>query len=500
MSRVSIRRNIVANYVGQGVTAVLNVAFIPVYIDYVGIEAYGLLGLFAVMQVWLALLDVGMSPTLSREMARFEAGAIDRRQVGDLLHSVTLLSLAIGAVVVAGIALAAGWLASSWLNSRTLPLGTVRDALLIMAGVIGLRFVEGVQRSALIGLQQQVWLNGLTIVAATAKSGGALLVLAFVSPTIQAFMLWQFCIALLTLSAIMIKVRRALPRSDLRPRFSVAAVQEVRAFATGMFGVSILAILLTQVDKLLLSKLLPLDQFGYYILASNVAAMLYTATAPITQAVYPAFVHLAEVNDTAALGRRYHQSSQLVAVLLTPAALILMLFPHTALMAWSGDERLTTNTAWLLATLTVGCFINALMYIPHQLQIAHGWTGLSLKFNAVAVSLLIPAVLIAVPLYGAVAAAIIFAGLNVAYMLVQMPLMHRRLLRGELGRWYLLDIALPVGAALLVAGSARWLAGDAPTDRWSGTTLLVATGLIASIAAVLAADGVRRAFWRPFVQ
>ena len=60
--------------------------FIPLYIKYLGIEAYGLIGIFALLQAWLALLDMGMTPTLSREMARFTGGAHDAQSIRDLLH------------------------------------------------------------------------------------------------------------------------------------------------------------------------------------------------------------------------------------------------------------------------------------------------------------------------------------------------------------------------------------------------------------------------------
>jgi O-antigen/teichoic acid export membrane protein len=71
---MTLRRNVAANYLGQGWTALMGLAFIPVYIRYLGIEAWGLVGFMAIMQAWLALLDMGLAPTLGREMARFYAG------------------------------------------------------------------------------------------------------------------------------------------------------------------------------------------------------------------------------------------------------------------------------------------------------------------------------------------------------------------------------------------------------------------------------------------
>lgn len=488
---MAAKTNIIANIVGQGVTGVLNVVFVPLYIHFIGIEAYGLIGLFTVLQVWLTLLDVGMSPTLSREMARYTAGSIGAREIGDLLYSVTWLCVGLAVVIAGSLAFASDFIASSWLNARTLSHDEVRHALIAMALVIGLRFVEGVQRSALIGLQHQVWLNVLIVSMAVLRAGGALAILTLVSPTVQAYMLWQAAISLLSLVAIVAKLGAVLPKLPERRHFSRKALLDVRAFAGGMFGITLLAILLTQVDKLLLSRLLPLDQFGYYMLASSVTSMLYLIAAPVTQAIYPVFVKLSESRETATLTDRYHAASQLVAVLLAPAALILMLFPHTVLLAWSNDSHLAGQTAALLSLLALGCFSNALMYVPHQLQLAHGWTSLSLRFNFVAVVLLVPAVLIAVPHYGPAAAAIIFVVLNVGYMLLQMPLMNLRILPGQLRRWYVLDIGLPVTAAGMVVFGTRALVGDTTADRFSGLAILVASGLVASAAAAFAAGELR---------
>jgi O-antigen/teichoic acid export membrane protein len=59
----------------------MSLAFIPLYIKYLGVEAYGLVGLFSVLQISFTLLDMGMSLTLSREMARFRAKVNDNELI-----------------------------------------------------------------------------------------------------------------------------------------------------------------------------------------------------------------------------------------------------------------------------------------------------------------------------------------------------------------------------------------------------------------------------------
>jgi hypothetical protein len=77
----SLRNNLIANVLGQGWSGLMNFVFVPVYIALLGIEAYGLIGLYASLQALYYILDAGMSATLNRELARYShAMQINRTQ------------------------------------------------------------------------------------------------------------------------------------------------------------------------------------------------------------------------------------------------------------------------------------------------------------------------------------------------------------------------------------------------------------------------------------
>ena len=97
----ALKKNLLANYLGQGWAALMGLAFVPVYIKYLGIEAYGLIGFFALLQAWLTLLDMGITPTMSREMGRFVGGGSSIGSIRSLLRSVEAIALGIAAVLVA---------------------------------------------------------------------------------------------------------------------------------------------------------------------------------------------------------------------------------------------------------------------------------------------------------------------------------------------------------------------------------------------------------------
>lgn len=487
-----LKRNLVANYLGQGWVAVMGLAFIPVYIRYLGVEAYGLIGFFSVLQVWMALLDMGMTPTLNREMARFKAGAHTPQSIQDLLRSLEILCFGIAAFIGVAVLAASDYLASDWLQADQLSVSTVAHALSVMALVVSLRFVEGVYRGSLFGLQRQVWYNAVSALLSTIRHGGAVAILAFVSPTIGAFFIWQAVISVVSILVFGATVHRSLPASPTAPRFSAVALSGVWKYAGGMVGITLLSVLLTQVDKILLSRMLDLSAFGYYILAATVAGTLYMVISPITQSIFPRMVELSTQHEETVLISTYHQGAQLVTVLTAPAVMLLCFFAGGAIYAWSGDASLALHTAPILAPLALGTFLNGLMWMPHQCQLAHGWTSLALKTNLVAVLFLVPAIIWVVPRHGAEGAAWIWVTLNAGYVLIAQQFMHAKLLRREKWTWYGKDVLLPLCGAALVMLIASRFQPTAFQHRALWIAFLACAGALAMLGSLALANPLRQ--------
>ncbi len=454
---MSLKKNVVANYLGQGWRGLMSLAFVPLYIKYLGIESYGLIGIFALLQVWLGLLDMGMKPALGREMARFTGGAHQAQSIRDLLRSIEIVAVVIAGAVALGIWLASGWLATHWVKTESLSVAAVAQAFEVMGMVTALRFIEDIYVSAIVGLQRQVLANTVSAIIATARGFGAVGVLALVSPTIEAFFIWQGLVSLVTVVVYAGALHRLLPKCDRPARFSWLALLDMWRFAAGMMGVTLLSLLLTQVDKILLSRLLDLKAFAYYALAGVVASTLYMLAAPITSAFYPRLTEFVTRNDEVALRTAYHQAAQLVTVLAGTAAVVLMAFGDKLFVFWTNDATLAQQVAPLMIVLALGNLLHTLMFIPYYTQLAYGWTTLSIKINIVAVTFMVPALLWIVPKYGAIGAAWVWVALTASYVLGAISLMHRRLLPGEKWRWYREDVAIPLATAAATVGLCRWV-------------------------------------------
>lgn len=486
-----LKRNLIANYLGQGWVAVMSLAFIPLYIKYLGIEAYGLIGLFAVLQAWLVLLDMGIGPALTREMARFTGGGHNEQSIRDLLRSIECLALVIASLFATGIWAASDWLASDWLKADKLPEQSVAHAFSIMGGVTALRFLESIYRSSIVGLQRQVLFNVVNSVMATIRGGGAIAVLVWIAPTIEAFFIWQGMVSIVTVLILAWATYRSLPDKNFVGHFSPQALRGIGRFAGGMMGITLLALLLTQVDKILLSKLLDLSSYGYYMLASTVAGALYMLIYPIGQAWFPRLSELHSRNDLAGLATAYHQGTQLVSVTMGSAAIILIVFAEEILFTWTQDAALSHQTANLVSILALGNLLNGLMWIPYQTQLAHGWTGLTTQINFVAVLVIVPAIMWVAPRYGAEGAAWVWVCLNAGYVLIGMHFMFRKILSNEKWHWYYYDLVLPLGAAMAVALLLSKLVPSGPIPAIKQLIVLISVAGVVLISTGLVANKIR---------
>ena len=489
---MSLKKNVLANYLGQGWTALMGLAFVPVYINYLGVEAWGLVGLMTMLQAMLTVLDMGLTPTLSREMARFQAGAHSAQSIRDLLRSLEVIFGAVAVVITGVVWFVAPWLATNWLSATQMPAATVAQAIGMMGLVVAVRMAEQVYLGAIQGLQRQVWLNGVQTSIATLRWGGAVGVLALVTPSIEAFFLWQGIVSMLSLLILVCQTYRWLPSAKRAARFDLDALMRVRHFAGGMAATTLLAVLLTQMDKLLLSKLVSLEEFGYYTLAASAAGALYFLITPVATAVLPRMTELVAKSEQQMLIDTYHWGSQWLATLLIPAALVMSVFAEPLLLVWTGNASLARQSAPLLALLALGTLCNGFMYVPYMTQLAHGWTSFSVRVNIVAVCCIVPAILWAVPRFGAIGAAWAWLGLNASYVLIGMHFMHRRLLPSEKWRWYGSAVFKPLAVGLFATMVLRQLV-SLPVERAPMAATLAGIGLL-TMGAVLLAVPASRAF------
>lgn len=463
---MSLRRNILASYATQIYVTLVGIVVLPLYLKYMGAEAYGLVGFFTMLQAWFNLLDVGLTPTVARETARFRGGATDALSYRRLLRALQLIFFAVALLGGGAMFVFSGFIATGWLKVQTLPLAQVQLALQLMAVGVALRWMSGLYRGCISGSERLVWLGGFNAFVATLRFVGVLPVLIWVGHSPAVFFTYQLLVAVVELAGLAAKAYGLFPTVPLEqqlgwsPASLLAPIKPVLKFSLTIALTSSVWVLVTQTDKLVLSKLLSLADYGYFTLAVLAASGVLMISGPISGALLPRMARLQAEGDEARLISLYRNATQIVAVIAIPVCLVLTFFAEQVLWVWTGDAHAAAQAAPVLRLYALGNGFLAMATFPYYLQFAKGDLKLHLIGSALFVVLLIPALIWATLQYGAIGAGYAWLGANAVYLLVWVPKVHGRFVKGLHVQWLLRDVAsialLTVIGAGLANGLLQW--------------------------------------------
>ena len=91
MSTPSLKINVFASYASQIYLVIISIAILPIYMKYMGAEAYGLVGFFSMLQGLFNLLDFGLTPTISRQTTQYNAGVETALGFRQLFRSLSII-------------------------------------------------------------------------------------------------------------------------------------------------------------------------------------------------------------------------------------------------------------------------------------------------------------------------------------------------------------------------------------------------------------------------
>lgn len=451
---MSLKRNIIANYASQLYVTGIGIVIMPLYISYLGAEAYGLVGFFTMLQAWFSLLDMGLTPTISRETARYHGGTTSALAYRQLFRALSM--------VFASVALAGGillWcmaekIATGWLQFKELEVGEVKIAIEIIAICVALRWLCGLYRGVITGSERLVWLSVFNVLIATLRFAAVFISMGLYGFTPFVFFIHQLIVALLEGAGLFIMSRHLLPaRATLHSAigWSFKPVRAILRFALTIAFTSSVWVFVTQTDKLVLSAILPLSEYGVFTLAVLVANGIMVIGGPVSSAIMPRLARLQAEERVAEFINVYRESTQLVCIIAGSAAITLTFCAEPLLYAWTGDKVIAADAGTVLMLYASGNgFLSAAAFV-YYLQYAKGNLKYHLIGNIGMVLALIPCIIFAASKYGAIGAGCVWLSVNVLYFFFWVAYVHTKIQPGLHWTWVANDVLKIVVPATFTA-------------------------------------------------
>jgi O-antigen/teichoic acid export membrane protein len=442
-----LKSNIIYNFAGSAWAGILTLLVTPFQVHFLGVEAFGLVGLITVLQVLLGTFDLGISATVTK--------VVSSDHTSLKIHSANPVNTA--STVYWGVAVLIALLlwfdsdtvASFWLTRTHLDAHVVSIGIRIIAVYLGMRWPVAFYAGVISGLQRMDILNVIKAAVQTLRLVGGVVVLLFY-PNLLAFLAWFAFSSAVELATYAAVTYHLFPNLRLWPRFTFASFKNIWRYSAAMNLVAITALVLSQADRVAVSKLLSLKALGYYSVAYNLSIAISLVQTAINSASFPALSYSHSAGHDEDLRSRYSKMSELTGVLVALPCAAFVFFGREILSLWVGAsvaKPAMIATAWL----GLGFFLNAMSSNAYIAAVACGKPRLPLFVSLIGAVFYLPGLYWAVTRFGIGGAGAAYATLNAFYIATLVPLVQAQVIRQSYGLWLVRNL-IPFA----VAGTAAF--------------------------------------------
>ncbi|CAD7811188.1 hypothetical protein CHRY9390_02315 [Chryseobacterium aquaeductus] len=426
-----MKKNIIANFIGRFWSILSNFLFIPLYIHYLGFESYSVISFALMIAGIMAVLDSGLTATLSREFSRKDNNDEDKLKVYKNLE--TLYFFMIG-ICILSIFLSSNIIAEKWLNVNSFSPQQISVFLKIISFEIGFQLLFRFYMGGLLGLENQVEANFFQVGWGIFRNGLVLVAIMYI-PTLEVFFAWQTISTIVFTFLIKIFLDKIiLGKYTIHFNFNIEKkiISKIWKFASGMMLIAIVAAFNTQMDKLAISKLLSLENLGYYTLAVSLSQVLIVLVNPIATALLPRFTAYFSGNKIIEARNLFMKTSLLVSVMIFSIMMVMSFFAKNLIWIWTGNSEIATKTFQLVPIIALAYTMFALQFLPYNIAIANGYTKLNNILGIGSLIVTIPGYFLATKYFGSIGAATIFCFVQVITTFIYIFLINKKFIKSNI--------------------------------------------------------------------
>ncbi|MBD3338140.1 MAG: oligosaccharide flippase family protein [Candidatus Lokiarchaeota archaeon] len=469
-----LTKNIVYNTVGQASTILLSFFAVKFIFGKLGADVLGIIFFTTMLGAFLnTALDFGVTSTTMREVASYHDS--EPAYIHRLIQTGTLFYWTIFIILGLGIYFFSPMIVENWINLSTLSQSTAVKMLRILGIAAILVIPKSLYFGLFNGIERMDFTNFIEVGITAFRQFSVILVLLLGSSDIfHVIYLYALSYILLIVFYFLFALR-FFPIAAMMPGFSLTVVKRNINFASKMTLHTIVMTIYQQIDKLIISKLMPIGILGYYSFAySNVGKAIFFQNS-IVKAAYPSLCALYGKNENTRLLSLFNKLQDMITYSIVP---ILAAVPFFALPFFS--YIFNTDVARLLhlpiTLLTFGFFLYGTIRMPQLFATVINKPEVTVKANFYSLFIILPIAAVLIYNFGLIGAGIAYIARIIFHYSYTIPQYYKKCLHIPVIKFY----AHVSRLLMLIAGSYMtvWLI----VTRFDNLSLFILIGgyLIAS--------------------
>ena len=421
-------KNIASNISSSLINGFLLILCTPIYIKYIGIEGYGYIALWQMMQMLILLADPGLSTSLTREIAKYNS----EFKLRNILKTTEYVLIPILIIVIILMFYASPYIANNWISMEMNDnINRVKVLKLIIVSII-FQFLFNLYSSCLYGIEEIFIVNNIQIISNLFRYIGVILVLS-IAPEIDYFLIWQILIGLFQVVYTKYIVNKKININNKKSDFEFSYLKLIYRYSLQIYISAILGIMISNVDKIAVTKYLNTNNLGRYNLAVSGAFIIQLFVLAITRVLYPKFTKA--ISENLELSKKlYYDACAIAGLIVIPISFFLLFFSDTVYYLWLGD--IDKEIILTFKILLISMLFSGIASVSAAYQQAFGWANFHsymLLFSLLIGSILLP---VSIQYYGIIGATIVWAIHGLSDITFGVWYMHKKMNLKKLKKWY----------------------------------------------------------------
>ena len=439
-------KNIIYNFFGQGLLVFLGFISVKYIYKQLGKDVLGIIFFTAMVNTIItSVSQMGITSTIVREISAHHKS--EPEYIHGLIRTSTLFFWSIYVILAIIIYFFSPYIAVKWINLQTLD----KHTAIFMLRVLGIASVIALPKSLYIslfrGLQRMEFNNAIEVITTGLQQLGVILILAY-SNNIKVVVYWYSSCYFIRILIYIQYSSRFFPTKALSPWFSLDVIKRNFFFTSRMMLSTIISISYMQVDKIIISKIMPISSLGYYSLVYNTTVKARMITGAVAQAVYPSFSSLHKSKDRHNdLMRQYHKLQDLICFGMVPVY-CLIIFAFLPVFSYILNQEIAKMLLLPLTILCVGAYMQTAGIIPHFFSLAVGKPEIPMRINLCVFIFNLPITFVLIYKYGLVGAALSLFTSRIISWFYGVPKICKKCLKIPTMEWYRHIIRIVILAGL----------------------------------------------------
>lgn len=358
---MSIKRHTFYNLVGSILSFAVLLVTVPLYLDLIGLDRYGILSIIWIMLGYFGFFDFGLGRAVAHKIAGLPRE--DRKQQKDVLWTglATSIPLALAGVVILYFVLQfvlGRWISMDAALHEEAHAAVIWVALSLLPLVLSAAF-----NGLLLGNQRFMVINVVDVTTRILLQLIPLAVALYISPDLVHLAQAVFWARILSLFTWILGCMRVVP-AIMAPRFKFHLVSGLWKYGGWITLSALVGPLLSGLERFFIGNMQGAAAVTLYAVPFSLIAPIVMLAGSLSAALFPRYSSL----DSDASRQLAQRAMHVILVMVTPLMVMLIFSVQPFLSIWI-DVDFSNNSVGVAQILVVGFWANSLAKVFHtQLQ------------------------------------------------------------------------------------------------------------------------------------